>query len=216
MAISIFIPDYQRKAYNVLGLGICFMVLMTTKGYARDFSVNWGLHNADSYNQWAEKNRFQIDDSLVFIYTPKDDSVLHVNEEAYKNCCVESPLSSYTDGHTVFSLSHSGPYYFISGNKGNCEKNEKLVVVVLADRSNCSSTTNGTAPPPPAPSSSIDIIPPLAPSSPAASPPPETAETNPTPAPSGECPLNAASSVFMSVTGSMGAIFVASTLFLAF
>ncbi|XP_039012316.1 mavicyanin-like isoform X1 [Hibiscus syriacus] len=173
MAISIFIPDYQRKAYNVLGLGICFMVLMTTKGYARDFSVNWGLHNADSYNQWAEKNRFQIDDSLVFIYTPKDDSVLHVNEEAYKNCCVESPLSSYTDGHTVFSLSHSGPYYFISGNKGNCEKNEKLVVVVLADRSNCSSTTNGTAPPPPAPSSSIDIIPPLAPSveSPAASPP---------------------------------------------
>ncbi|KAE8733576.1 Early nodulin-like protein 3 [Hibiscus syriacus] len=171
------------------------MVLMT-KGYARDFSVNWSLHNADSYNQWAEKNRFQIGDSLVFTYTPNNDSVLHVTEEAYKNCSVESPLSSYSDGHTVFSLSHSGPYYFISGNKDNCEQNEKLVVVVLADRSNRSSTTNGTVPPSPASSSSIDIIPPLAPStlSPPASPPTKTPSVEsppvspPTETPSAESP----------------------------
>ncbi|MBA0816546.1 hypothetical protein Gohar_001197, partial [Gossypium harknessii] len=143
MANTILISDHQRKAFNVLGLGLSFMLLMIQKGYARDFSVNWGLHNgsnAESYNQWAEKNRFQIGDSLVFTYTPNDDSVLQVNKDAYKNCSVESPLASYTDGHTVFSLSHSGPYYFISGNKDNCEKNEKLVVVVLADRSNRSST----------------------------------------------------------------------------
>ncbi|KAL4326028.1 hypothetical protein GQ457_11G012930 [Hibiscus cannabinus] len=222
MANSIFTSDYQRKAFHALGLRLCFMLMMTKKGHARDFPVNWGLHNgtnAENYNHWAEKNRFQIGDSLVFIYTPNNDSVLHVTEEAYKNCSVESPLSSYTDGHTVFSLSNSGPYHFISGNKDNCEKKEKLVVVVLADRSNRSSTANQTIPPSPAPSSSFDIMPPLAPSaeSPAASPPTETAETNPTPAPSDESkPPNAASPVFMSVASSMGAIFVASTLLLAF
>ncbi|KAH1032605.1 hypothetical protein J1N35_044779 [Gossypium stocksii] len=217
MANSILISDYQRKAFNVLGLGLSFMVLMIQKGYARDFSVNWGLHNgtnAENYNQWAEKNRFQTGDSLVFTYTPNDDSVLQVNEDAYKNCSVESPLSSYTDGHTVFSLSHSGPYYFISGNKDNCEKNEKLVVVVLADRSNRSSTTNETNPSSPPPSSSIDIMPSPAPSG--ESPPAGTVE-NPTPAPSDESkPPNAASAVFMSVTASMGAVFAASTLLLGF
>ncbi|KAA3486802.1 early nodulin-like protein 3 [Gossypium australe] len=217
MANSILISDYQRKAFNVLGLGLSFMLLMIQKGYARDFSVNWGLHNgtnAENYNQWAEKNRFQIGDSLVFTYTPNDDSVLQVNEDAYKNCSVESPLSSYTDGHTVFSLSHSGPYYFISGNKDNCEKNEKLVVVVLADRSNRSSTANETNPSSPPPSSSIDIMPSQAPSG--ESPPAGTVE-NPTPAPSDESkPPNAASAVFMSVTASMGAVFAASTLLLGF
>ncbi|MBA0783582.1 hypothetical protein Gotri_001276 [Gossypium trilobum] len=217
MANSILMSDYQRKAFNVLGLGLSFMVLMIQKGYARDFSVNWGLHNgpnAENYNQWAEKNRFQIGDSLVFTYTPNDDSVLQVNKDAYKNCSVESPLSSYTDGHTVFSLSHSGPYYFISGNKDNCEKNEKLEVVVLADRSNRSSTANETNPSSPPPSSSIDIMPSPAPSG--ESPPAGTVE-NPTPAPSDESkPPNAASAVFMSVTASMGAVFAASTLLLGF
>ncbi|PPD91919.1 hypothetical protein GOBAR_DD11151 [Gossypium barbadense] len=216
MANSILITDYQRKAFNVVGLGLSFMLLMIQKGYARDFSVNWGLHNgtnAQNYNQWAEKNRFQIGDSL-FTYTPNDDSVLQVNKDAYKNCSVESPLSSYTDGHTVFSLSHSGPYYFISGNKDNCEKNEKLEVVVLADRSNRSSTANETNPSSPPPSSSIDIMPSPAPSG--ESPPAGTVE-NPTPAPSDESkPPNAASAVFMSVTASMGAVFAASTLLLGF
>ena len=118
----------------------------------------------------------------VFIYTPNDDSVLNVTEEDYKNCNVESPISKYTDGRTVFSFSQSGPYYFISGNQEHCKKNEKLVVVVLADRS--TNETNPLSPPPP---SSIE-------------------ESNPS---------NAASSVFISVTTSIGA-FVASTVVLAF
>ncbi|XVE50562.1 hypothetical protein DITRI_Ditri01bG0172600 [Diplodiscus trichospermus] len=217
MANSIFRSDYQTKAFHALGL-FCFMLLMAQKGYAREFQVNWGLHNgsyAENYNQWAEKNRFQIGDSLVFTYTPNADSVLHVTEEAYKNCSVEAPMSKYTDGHTVFSLDQSGPYFFISGNQENCQKNEKLVVVVLANRSNSSSSTNETLPPSPTPSGSIDIMPAPAPS--AESPPAGTVEINPTPAPSQESPPppNAASSVFISVTGSIGA-FVASTFLLAF
>ncbi|XWS11188.1 hypothetical protein CRYUN_Cryun38cG0062500 [Craigia yunnanensis] len=216
MANSIFRSGYQSKAFHVLGL-FCFMLLMVQKGYAREFKVNWGLHNgtnAENYNQWAEQNRFQIGDTLLFIYVPNNDSVLQVTEEAYKNCSVEAPISKYSDGHTVFSLSQSGPYHFISGNQENCQNNEKLVVVVLADRSNRSSSTNETNPPSPSPSGSIDIVPSPAPS--AESPPTGTVEINPTPAPSEESnPPNAAYSVFMSVTGSIGA-FVASTFLLAF
>ncbi|WRX29076.1 Phytocyanin domain - like 10 [Theobroma cacao] len=148
MANSIFGSDYQSKAFHVLGL-FCFMLLIQN-GYAREFTVNWGLHNgsyAENYNQWAERNRFQIGDSIVFVYQPNNDSVLQVTAEAYQNCSTEAPISDYKDGHTVFSLSRSGPYYFVSGNRDNCEKNEKLVVVVLADRSNRSSSTNETAPP---------------------------------------------------------------------
>ncbi|XP_022735681.1 early nodulin-like protein 1 [Durio zibethinus] len=148
MANSIFRSDYQSKAFHVLGL-FCFMLLMIQEVYAREFTVNWGLHNgnnAETYNQWAEKNRFQIGDSLLFIYTPNKDSVLHVTMEDYNNCRVEEPISNYTDGHSVFTLSHSGPFYFISGKQENCQKNEKLVVVVLADRSNRSSSIAETNP----------------------------------------------------------------------
>lgn len=66
MANSVSRSDYQFKAFYVLGL-LCVMMLMIQKGYAREFQVNWGLHNgtyAENYNQWAEKNRFQIGDSI--------------------------------------------------------------------------------------------------------------------------------------------------------
>ncbi|GMI63709.1 early nodulin-like protein 9 [Hibiscus trionum] len=217
MANSIF--RHQSKGFLALGL-FCFMQMMILKGYAREYQVNWGLHNgsnAENYNHWAEKNRFQIGDSLVFSYAPNDDSVLHVTEDAYKNCKLESPIAKYTDGHTVFSLDRSGPYYFISGNKDNCGKNEKLVVVVLADRSNRSSTGNETLAPSPPPSGSTE---PPSPAPSGESPPVGTVEINPTPAPSEETKPSkngATSLVLMGVTGStMGAMLVASTLVLGF
>ncbi|KAE8732172.1 Early nodulin-like protein 3 [Hibiscus syriacus] len=179
-----------------------------SKGLSREFQVNWGLHhfsNAENYNQWAEKKRFQIGDSLVFSYSSNDDSVLNVTREAYENCNTESPTTKYTDGHTVFSLGHSGPYYFISGNKDNCVKNEKLVVVVMADQRNRSPPPLGSTELPSPPASSE-------------SPPVGNAENKPTLAlgeESNPTKNDATSLALMSVTGStMGALFVASTLVL--
>lgn len=148
-------------------------------------------------------------------------------------------MSKYTDGHTVFSLDHSGPYHFISGTKGNCQKNEKLVVVVLADRTNRSSTTNVTNAPSPAPSSPVDVtvqspapvnesntpsppptgltnVMPPSPAPSAESPPTGTMDVIPTPAPSEEShPPNVATSLgWMSTT--MGTMLVASTVVLGF
>lgn len=149
----------------------------------------------------------------MFVYPPGQDSVLYVNQDDYNKCNDASPIAKYVDGRTVFNFDHSGPFYFISGNKDNCNKNEKMVVVVMADRSNktsgavspAPSENNGTAP---SPAPSGEEYP---------SPPAGTVEINPTPAPVGQKTphRNSATSVFVGFTGTIGA-FVASSLLLAF
>lgn len=128
----------------------------------------------------------------VFNYQAGQDSVLLVNEDDYKNCHTESPIKHFSDGHTVIKFEKSGPHYFISGIKDNCLKNEKMVVVVLADR------TKQYSSPPPAPA--------------AGSQPPEASvQMNPTPSPiSEEPPANAASSSIVTFLGLTG-VFATST-----
>uniref|UniRef100_A0A7C9E4J4 Phytocyanin domain-containing protein n=1 Tax=Opuntia streptacantha TaxID=393608 RepID=A0A7C9E4J4_OPUST len=89
---------------------------------------------ADSLNKWAEKNRFQIGDYLVWKYDSKKDSVLQVTREAYLSCNTTGPIEVHQGGETKVKLDKSGPYYFISGHQANCEKGEKLIVVVMAAR----------------------------------------------------------------------------------
>ncbi|XP_022941055.1 early nodulin-like protein 3 isoform X2 [Cucurbita moschata] len=177
------------------GLIWAVMALSLHKSEATQFIVGgakgWGVSMAQTYNQWAEANRFQIGDSLVFNYAADQDSVLQVTQDDYANCSIQAPIKQYSDGHTVFQFDKSGAYYFISGNKANCLKDEKLVVVVLADRTNST-----TLPPPPsapspapandqtwAPSNETNPSPPPAEET-NPSPPPGTVEISPSPAPS--------------------------------
>ncbi|KAJ4848491.1 hypothetical protein Tsubulata_003364 [Turnera subulata] len=212
MAKTILRSMNQDKAFHLLGL-FC-LVLLVKKTTALQFTVGgakgWTVPDnsgANSYNQWAERTRFQIGDSLLFIYKPDQDSVLQVAKQSYDTCDTTNYINKYTDGHTVFTFKQNGPYYFISGNPDNCNKNEKLIIVVMADRSNRSPSTNQTTPAPaptpsanqtspapapaPAPTTNQTTSAP-APSpstnqtSPASPPNPDTAGTAPSPAPSGE------------------------------
>ena len=138
----------------------------------------------------------------VFVYHPNQDSVLQVTRDAYDSCNTDAPTAKFADGKTSFALTHSGPYYFISGNKDHCNKNEKLVVIVMADRSgNNNTTTTSSSPPSPAP---------------APSPPMEGTLEPPaaTPTPSQETPNNAASPSSSSVAAALLGAALASTLFL--
>lgn len=145
----------------------------------------------------------------MFNYQSGQDSVFNVKSEDYGSCNTGSPYAKFSDGHTVFKLDQSGPYFFISGNKDNCLKNEKLTVIVLADRNNHSSsntnqTSNASAP---SPQSSAPSPAPLG-----QSPPPGT---NQTPSPSNEPPPpNGAASAFVSFAGSAGTL-MASVLILS-
>ncbi|XP_022888412.1 early nodulin-like protein 3 [Olea europaea var. sylvestris] len=207
----------SRKVFYVLGLfGV---LLLIQKGNAYEFKVggpkgSWAVPsdpNAASLNKWAETNRFQIGDTLLFVYLADKDSVLHVTKDDYTNCNTAAPLEKFSDGHTVFKFNQSGPYYFISGVADNCQKNEKLLVVVMADRSNhYSNSHQTTAPPPP----STEVPPSPAPTGEGFPSPPPLEEENPALAPSEEPPPpppNGASAICSTVIGVIGA-FVSSSL----
>ncbi|XP_051125681.1 early nodulin-like protein 3 [Andrographis paniculata] len=225
---------------------LCILCALSAirRGTAFEFKVGGGAGSwavpsdpkAAVYNQWAEKNRFQIDDTLLFVYDAGHDSVLHVTNDDYASCNKAAPLEKFIDGHTVFKLNQSGPFYFISGNGDNCRKNQKLVVVVMADRGKHKSD-EVVFPPPPAPSLEIPPpspattgavppsleIPPPSPATTGAVPPPpapapfgEAPPSETTPAPSQESspPTNTAAS---SVVDGVGIIagFIGSTIVLA-
>ncbi|CAN7018997.1 unnamed protein product [Brassica rapa subsp. trilocularis] len=171
---------------------VCLLLIINTV-CAREFVVyiiggskGWTVPSDDQvYNQWAEKSRFQISDSLLFIYQPNQDSVVQVTRDAYDSCNTDEPTAKFTDGHTSFNLDRSGPYYFISGNKDNCHKNQKLIIIVMADRSNAKTTTTSSPPPSPSVESSPS--------------PTYTGTFEITPAPSQDTPGNSASPFASSV-----------------
>ncbi|RZS07576.1 hypothetical protein BHM03_00038456 [Ensete ventricosum] len=88
--------------------------------------------NAMSYSQWAEKNRFKIGDSLCKFFNQ------------YILFCFHE-----------FTIHYANVIHLKLLWKDNCEKNEKIVVVVMADRSNSSSLApaplpaSASSPPPP-------------------------------------------------------------------
>ncbi|KAK9268490.1 hypothetical protein L1049_000242 [Liquidambar formosana] len=225
MANAVLRSIHQYKAFHVLGIFTFFLLMQ--KGSAKEFivggSTGWTIPpsdpNAVHYNQWAESTRFLIGDSLVFNYPADKDSVFHVSMDDYINCNTASPIEKFSDGHTVYTFSQSGPYYFVSGVKENCLKNEKMVVVVLADRSNQSSDTNQTSAAPPPPSGATEIVPTPAPAGEESPPPPPSGEVaiapSAPPASEQSPPKSGASSIFISLIGSSGA-FIGSCLLLVF
>ncbi|KAL9236072.1 hypothetical protein vseg_010779 [Gypsophila vaccaria] len=83
----------------------------------------------ETYNEWAEQNRFHIGDTIHFKYSK--DSVLQVDREDYGSCNVTSPISKFEDGSTVFKFDRPGFFYFISGKPGHCEAGQKMIVRVM-------------------------------------------------------------------------------------
>ncbi|KAJ0232209.1 Phytocyanin domain-containing protein [Hirschfeldia incana] len=192
------------------GLSLLCFFMIVNKAFAREFMVGGGKgwtvpSGSQVYSEWAEKSRFQVGDSLLFVYQPNQDSVLQVTRDAYDSCNSDAPTAKFADGKTSFALTHSGAYYFISGNKDNCNKNEKLVIIVMADRNGKTNHTSSSSPlsQAPAPSGESSPSPPITSNL-------EPPATTPT---SQETPNKAASSSSSFVAALLGAAF-ASILFL--
>ncbi|GAB4846194.1 hypothetical protein Ancab_025192 [Ancistrocladus abbreviatus] len=197
--------SYHIDGLRALGLFSLLLMMQMSAGYQFQVGGNSGWtvpsDNSSVYNQWAERMRFQIGDSLLFVYPKSSDSVERATKVEYDSCNTSSYIEKYTDGRTVFTFNQSGPYYFISGNRDNCLKNEKLAVVVLADRGKKNVPNPASPPSPSAPAPA-----------PAAEQPPSP--SIPSPAPSTESPTkNDAASIAISFIGSVGA-FALSSLFL--
>ncbi|KAI3876185.1 hypothetical protein MKW98_029137 [Papaver atlanticum] len=111
-----------------MSLVLVNLIMFSNFSEAKDFLVGgksngWEIPSSSQsqpLNHWAQSSRFQLGDSL----------------ESYLNCVLTKPIAEYKDGNTTkVELNKSGPYYFISGAKGHCEKGQKLIVVVMAPRS---------------------------------------------------------------------------------
>ncbi|KAM0864513.1 hypothetical protein ACQ4PT_043871 [Festuca glaucescens] len=156
--------------------------------------------NIASYNTWAEHTRFRVGDAIAFTYEPGKDSVLIVDQKAYDACDTASPVDTFSDGNTVFTFTKSGPFYFISGNKDNCNRNQKLVVVVMGPRADNGTSTHTALAPSPA-ANGVTFSPP-------SPPPPIGIDISPTP--------NEPSAAVAKAAGVAGtAAFVIGTMFYA-
>ncbi|KAJ0601256.1 putative Phytocyanin domain, cupredoxin [Helianthus annuus] len=121
---------------------ICFLLLIfitfMSSSHAHTFQVGgkdgWTLHPSENYNSWSGRLRFLINDTLHFKYDDGSDSVLVVNKSDYDGCNVNNPITKLDGGDSSFKFDRSGPFYFITGNKSNCDQGQKLTVVVLALR----------------------------------------------------------------------------------
>ncbi|KAI4322691.1 hypothetical protein L6164_022361 [Bauhinia variegata] len=144
----------------------------------------WVVKPSEEYNKWAERNRFQVNDTLYFKYKKGSDSVLVVKKEDYDSCNTKNPIKKMDDGDSSFQLDKSGPFYFISGEVDHCRKGQRIIVLVMAMR------PKHQSPPPPAsaPPSAAPVPSPAAHSPPAGSPgaaePSEEPSSSSAPAPS--------------------------------
>ncbi|BAT89540.1 hypothetical protein LR48_Vigan08g015900 [Vigna angularis] len=187
--------DLQKPLY-------LFLLLLTllSSSQAKKFNVGgsqgWVPNPSESYNNWAGRNRFQINDTIVFNYKKGSDSVLEVKKEDYDKCNKTNPIKKFENGDTEFKFDRSGPFYFISGNDGNCEKGQKLIVVVLSPRKSPSpSPSPSLSPllppkdmPSPSPKPNPPIVSPSSPPSPAVQPPSNSISPKPANGPSAAAP----------------------------
>nr|GEV87847.1 early nodulin-like protein 2 [Tanacetum cinerariifolium] len=123
----------------------CFPLINSSMGggislfcYSNAYNFNvggkngWTIPPSESYNQWADRLRFNVNDTLHFKYNGGSDSVMVVGD--YDNCNTNNPITTLTGGDSYYNLNRSGPFYFISGNKSNCDQGQKLIVLVISPR----------------------------------------------------------------------------------
>ncbi|OIW09028.1 hypothetical protein TanjilG_06004 [Lupinus angustifolius] len=87
-------------------------------------------NNTVFYIRWAERNRFQVGDSLIFVY--QNDSVLTVDKKDYFTCDTSNPITAFDNGESILNLDMPGPFYFISGTENHCTNGQKLLVEVMS------------------------------------------------------------------------------------
>ncbi|KAK9077482.1 hypothetical protein SSX86_005819 [Deinandra increscens subsp. villosa] len=147
---------------------IIITFISSTPTHAYTFQVGgkngWTSHPSENYTTWSARLRFLINDTLHFKYDGGSDSVLVVNKSDYDGCNANNPIKKLDGGgDSLFKFDRSGPFYFITGNKSNCDQGQKLTVVVLALRKNRSPPPSVATPPssstlPPTPAVSPSIF----------------------------------------------------------
>ncbi|ANM70882.1 early nodulin-like protein 1 [Arabidopsis thaliana] len=152
----------------------------------------WVTNPQENYNTWAERNRFQVNDSLYFKYAKGSDSVQQVMKADFDGCNVRNPIKNFENGESVVTLDRSGAFYFISGNQDHCQKGQKLIVVVLAVRNQPSAPAHSPVPSvsPTQPPKSHSPVSPVAPASAPSKSQPPRSSVSPAQPPKSSSPIS--------------------------
>ncbi|KAI8551599.1 hypothetical protein RHMOL_Rhmol06G0198500 [Rhododendron molle] len=132
--------SHQRAMMGFVLVLVCFLGSSQAYTFLVGGKEGWALKPSEGYSHWAQRNRFQVNDTLIFKYNKGSDSVLIVEKNDYYNCNKAKPIQSLSGGDSVYKIDRSGPIFFISGEADNCNKGQKLEIIVLAVRNN--STTH--------------------------------------------------------------------------
>lgn len=126
--------------------------LASSSTHANNFIVGgnngWSTQPSEDYKQWSGRLRFLINDTLSFKYAKETDSVVVVSKDDFDKCNAAKPIQKLDGGDSTFKFDRSGPFYFITSNKTNCDQGQKLVIVVLALRIKSPPTPPATSPAP--------------------------------------------------------------------
>nr|GMD10410.1 early nodulin-like protein 1 [Ipomoea batatas] len=134
----------------------CLLLLIhTTSVFCYQYKVgdldSWNIPssaNPKVYAQWAKDHVFKIGDSLLFLYPPSQDSVIQVTAQSYRACNLNDPILSMDNGNSLFNITAPGDLFFTSGEKGHCEKSQKLHIFVPGGNLTSSTYDDNAAPPP--------------------------------------------------------------------
>ncbi|KAL8111876.1 early nodulin-like protein 2 [Apium graveolens] len=135
-----------------LSVIILFIFLAASSTEATNFLVGgingWSTHPSEDYQTWSGRLRFQINDTLSFKYSKETDSVVVVSKDGYDKCNAANPISKLEGGDSTLMFDRSGPFYFITSNKTNCDQGQKLAIVVMAPRNKSPPTPLAPVPSP--------------------------------------------------------------------
>uniref|UniRef100_A0A0A0KZL9 Phytocyanin domain-containing protein n=1 Tax=Cucumis sativus TaxID=3659 RepID=A0A0A0KZL9_CUCSA len=135
----------------------CFLSLSQAYTFYVGGKDGWVLNPSESYDNWANRNRFRVNDVLVFNYARGSDSVAVVGKEDYDKCDLNNPIVKLEDGNSKFKFDRSGAFYFASGKQGMCENGQKLAVVVISQHSFSLSSKLASTPPEISPTSPLSL-----------------------------------------------------------
>ncbi|KAK1554717.1 hypothetical protein Q3G72_016339 [Acer saccharum] len=87
--------------------------------------------NVVDYKKWALSKSFRPGDTLLFEYKPQTHNVMQVNRRDFVSCNPTDPISTYSTGKDLISLTSPGHYYFVGPN--HCEDGLKFAIRVSKD-----------------------------------------------------------------------------------
>ncbi|TKY66838.1 Early nodulin protein 2 [Spatholobus suberectus] len=95
-----------QTPHRFLGLLILMIPMLllssspSSQAVAREFDVGdkdgWVVKPAEDYDHWAQRNRFQVNDTLHFKYKKGSDSVVVVRKEDFDSCNANNPIQRWT------------------------------------------------------------------------------------------------------------------------